>query len=784
MRHTTRPFVRIALPAALVAGAFFAGPFALPGARRANAQDPFAAPGAAPAAGAPKAAPADPFGKAGAPGAKVDDLEAAALAAEPLVIRQFRESNPTTPAAIVQAARAVLQYGRPDEAKFYLARLLGLKPDEAALIALESEFGSATFIKFAQEPQVQPEGKQVADLVLAAAEKFARDPARIDAAIKELSDSNPRAQGFALATLRNAGPTVVTPLLRVLADAGRESEHKVIRAALVALAPMTEPPLLGALETPNDYLRPQVIAILGKMESREAVKFLLRPAIVATTPTLERQLAQASLERILGETPTEYEAVKFLFDQANRLVTETPPYDTDADGQTVVWSWDAKLNTTVPHTLPAGDAAIELAARLAADLHAIAPQNGEVTRLWLLRNLEAAQIRAGLDRPLDPAAAIATAAQQAGPQVLNEVLEQAIKTNRVPAILAAAQVLGSLGDAQVLAAPALRESPLAQALRYPDARVRLHAAAAIVQLNPRASFPGASHVAETLGWLAATSGTNRVLIGHPNGEDAQTLVGFLAELGFEGDGAYTGRMLLEHALASPDFELVLVNDAIDMPRVQELVQLLRKDYRTARLPIGVLARGEHLDNLRDLFTGDPLTLVFPRIFSSEVADRDVRLLLARSGRDGTSSDERIDMARRALTMLATLAKTPELFALYGLQRVEPKVLAALNTPSISAQAAEVLALLGTARSQTALVDFASQGTRPIAARQAAAKAFAQAVQRRGILLSTTQISAQYDRYNASETADAATQAVLGSILDAIEARAAAVTPAPLGAAAG
>jgi hypothetical protein len=777
MRHTTRQFVRIALSAALVAEAI-----ALPCAMRAFAQDPFAAPGAAaPKAAGPKAGgPADPFGKAAASEAKLDDLDAAALKAEPLVIRQFRESNPSTPDAIVQAARAVLQYGRPDEAKFYLARLLGLKPNEAVLGELESQFGPATFLKFAQEPQVQPEGKQVADLVLAAAEKLARDPARIAAAIKQLSDTDPRAQGFALATLREAGPAVVTPLLRALADAGRESEHKTIRAALVAMAPITEAPLLGALETPNDYLRPQVMAILGRMESRAAVKFLLRPAIVATTPELEHKLARAALERILGQTPTEYEAVKFLFDQANRLVTETPPYDTDADGRTVVWSWDAEQNTTVPHTLPAGDAAIALAARLAADLHVIAPHNGEVTRLWLLRNLEATQIRTGLDRPLDPADAIFAAAKAVGPPVMSEVLEQALQANRVPAIIAAAQVLGALGDVQVLAAPALRESPLAQALLYPDARVRLQAAAAIVQLNPRESFPGASHVAETLGWLAATTGTNRVLIGHPNGEGAQTLVGFMNELGFDGDAAYTGRMLLEQAMTNPDFELVLISDAIDMPRAQELVQLLRKDYRTARLPIGIMARSEHLENLRDLFTADPLTLVVPRIFSSEVADRDVKLLLARSGRNQTSRDERLDMAVRALDLLATIAATPELFALYGVQRVEAKVLAAFGTPSISAQAAEVLALLGTAQSQTALVDFASQRASPIEARQAAAKAFAQAVQRRGIMLSTAQISAQYDRYNASEMADAATQAVLGSMLDAIEARAAAFTPSPFG----
>jgi hypothetical protein len=37
-----------------------------------------------------------------------------------------------------------------------------------------------------------------------------------------------------------------------------------------------------------------------------------------------------------------------------------------------------------------------------------------------------------------------------------------------------------------------------------------------------------------------------------------------------------------------------------------------------------------------------------------------------------------------------------------------------------------------------------------------------------VLLTTSEIRQQYDQYNASETADAATQQVLGSILDTIE----------------
>jgi hypothetical protein len=93
----------------------------------------------------------------------------------------------------------------------------------------------------------------------------------------------------------------------------------------------------------------------------------------------------------------------------------------------------------------------------------------------------------------------------------------------------------------------------------------------------------------------------------------------------------------------------------------------------------------------------------------------------------------------------------------------------LNHPALTVDAANVLAAFGTPTSQTALVDFASQQTRGLAERQAAAAAFAAAIKKRGLLLTQAQIAEQYSRYNASERLDRPTQELLSSILDAIEA---------------
>jgi len=200
------------------------------------------------------------------------------------------------------------------------------------------------------------------------------------------------------------------------------------------------------------------------------------------------------------------------------------------------------------------------------------------------------------------------------------------------------------------------------------------------------------------------------------------------------------------------------------------VQSLRKDFRTARLPIGVMARGERLEKMKDAFEEDTLTTVFPRIHDSEMAGFEVSRLVALAGRNLMTPDERVDQAAAALDALAFLAERSEPQPVYDLVRHETSVIRALTAPGLSAEAARVLGRLATPKCQTALVDFISQHARPIEDRKAAAAALDEAVARRGILLTKAQLLLQYNRYNSSETLDKETQAVLGHVLDTLESK--------------
>jgi len=742
----------------------------------AQAQDPFAPPGNAQNANAQpangEAQPGqDPFGAAQppAPGAAQGPALPALEEKLPLVLQLLRDSNPQTPKAILQAANAALQFGSPDESKRYLTQFLTAKFPADQLAAVPHQVGTSVLLRFASHEKLHPEGKEVARIVQEAAYARATDPAEIDKTIQMLANPSLSVRQLALEKLGESGSHVVTPMIRVLADKSRSAEHRYVRVALAHLATSTELPLVGALDIPDDDVRAQIVAVLGRIRSRPAVMHLVRPAVDPAAAPQLREVAAASLAKIIGSSPDRYAAVRYLNDQIALLLGGDLPYEADVDGLIEMWSWNEEAKALQSQKLPRGDAALLLAARLTADLAALDPDSPTARRMQLLTSLELAKVLRGLDQPLDFGEGTApAAAMKAGPAVMNAVLADALKLNRTPAILAACEVLGQIGNAEVLSSAGAGEGPLARALTHADRRVRFTAGLAILQLNPQVEFTGASRVLDPLAAAIRTTGASRALIGHPRGEEAQTLVAYLGSVGFDAEAVYTGRRLAELATSGSDYEVLLISDAIDAPPVKELVQWLRRDYRTAGIPVGVMARSEDLQELRYAFENDPLTSVFPRIHSQEVAANEVAKVVASAGRNYVGREERLSQARSALGAIATLVETPEGLKRWNLLRHEAALITALDNPALAASAAQVLGRLGTPTSQTALVDFASQHARALPDRQAAASAFSTAVKSRGLNLTQQQIITQFDRYNASERQDAQTQAVLGSLLDAIE----------------
>jgi CheY-like chemotaxis protein len=373
-----------------------------------------------------------------------------------------------------------------------------------------------------------------------------------------------------------------------------------------------------------------------------------------------------------------------------------------------------------------------------------------------------------LDQPL-PLEPSSDAAQAAGLGVgpVEDALSCAMQTGKPIAAIAAAEILGQIGDEQLLASTGGQPRPLAMALRHSDRRLRLAAAQAILKIDPKQPYAGSSYLPETLGYILQTIGARRVLVVNPRVTHAQNLVGLLAEIGFVADTAATGREAFRRAADSADYEFALISDVTDFPNARETAQMLRKDPRTHGLPIGMLAREETLKQAEDFARSDPRMRAFPRPADAEGMAFRAAEILELAKQDLVGHSVRLAQARTAVDQLTRLAGSSE-YAFYDLYRQIPAAQSALATPELSVQAAVLLGLLGSRNSQLSLVDLASQTLRPLAERQAAARGFATAVGKHGVLLTRDEILLQYQRYNQSENLDRGTQQVLASILDAIE----------------
>jgi CheY-like chemotaxis protein len=434
---------------------------------------------------------------------------------------------------------------------------------------------------------------------------------------------------------------------------------------------------------------------------------------------------------------------------------------TDENDAAALWHWDDATKKLGVTRYPIEEAQTIWAARLALEYARLRPDERLAQCQALVLGLEAEALT-GSHRS---AASEKLLASSDG-EMLNMVLSAAMKHNLPHAAVAAAGALGQRGDAGALFAVSPTPAPLADALQYPDRRVRFAALQAIMTLDPQTPFPGASRVPETLGYFATSAAERRAVVAMPAADQATTLAGRLANIGIEAEPAGRGGSAVALAQQSADLEMVLVDMDIDGPGIRDVLYALRTNPATGQVPIGLLATSDRLDAAHRLESEHQRVIAFPRPQSDAALAELVTRLSEVSGREGLAPQDRAAMAGQALEWLGQLLARDHTF--YDLHRQAPVVEAALYQPAMTERAAQSLALLGTPASQRSLVDFASHLSVPIEARQQAARAFAESVRRHGILLTEVEILHQYDRYNASRSLDADTQQVFGSLLDSLE----------------
>jgi hypothetical protein len=678
------------------------------------------------------------------------------------------ESKPSTPAELAQAASTLSMLGRPDLSKQYLAKLLEAKPGDEQMAALLEHFSSGFFLDMAAQQDLLPESRKLADAVFAGSVRYKTDPKRIAALIGNLQAASADVRYKSMVALLDTGSAALEPLVSVLADASRAAEHANVRTVLAQFKTEAFGAVVAAMESPDPALVVQAILVLEEMNARSAVVYLLAPLHAPNSPAAVREAAQAALRRLAGRIPDRQESGQLLVARAEQSYEHRQPAGTVVDGRVEVWQWDTANRKPAVKSVPADDADRALAVRLARQAHAIVPEDPLVRRLYAAALLDAAAYEAGLDQrlPDGPGTPVALVAGF-DRKLLEETLRWTVLDDHPAAATALVRILGRNGTAEQLIYSAEHPTPLVLATRHGDRRLRLAALETIVRFHPQVAYAGSSFVPESLAFFVATTGSRRVLIAGTSAEKAMQSAGGLMSTGYVIDVAPNGRETLRRCLACPDYEFALIDVTIDDPTADLLLQYLRRDGRTADLPIGLVARDGHWARTEQLARRTPRAAAVWRAHDPKAIQWQAAELVALAGRDFAPFPVRQAQAESALDLLVELARNEA--KIYDLQRIQPVALAALANPALERKAIVLVAALGTPESQRALVDLASNGGESMKMRQAAALAFGASIDRHGILLTTVEIVRQYDRYNRSEKLDRSTQILLGSILDSIEA---------------
>ncbi len=311
-------------------------------------------------------------------------------------------------------------------------------------------------------------------------------------------------------------------------------------------------------------------------------------------PPLARH-ADRALRELLGSVPSVDEAVRFLESEFDRRLTEPRVTIADRAGELDdAWVWDPGSRTARLRRLPAGTGELYQANQLAVALLAINPTLPS-RRRYAISQLGLSKAIRGLSQPLDRAdPAVSWIAAHYRVSELEAVLHWALTHQFTPTALAAAELLGDRG---AVAHDVQPSESLVAALGSPSPRVRFAAADAIMRIDPRRLFAGASKLVDVAVQAVATSGQRRVLVVDPRESEARPLAGLFRQLGLNADVVSDGKSAMRLLVESPDYELLVVSDEVYQPTWTSLIQQLRFDYRSAAIPLAIVTRKDSLDDV-------------------------------------------------------------------------------------------------------------------------------------------------------------------------------------------
>jgi hypothetical protein len=683
-----------------------------------------------------------------------------------LVVRSVRMADPKAANDLLNAVETLLDVEAIGDARFYLDKLVKQNLSQPELFELFQLRGTEFFYQLHASDALAPVGQTFAKQVLTAAKAYAISPQRIDQLVKKLSDDDINVRSNALAQLKRIGTPAYAAMLEVFVDENRRAEFNGIRGGVQNLDNDATEVLIAAARSGNAQLQAEAYVALTKLRSEEALTAVGYLYLSPKTSPAVKQLALKSLQRGYQKVDRQ----RLYCDIAKGAQASLKVIETGFDSSAMVndWTFDKEKKKFFRSRIPAALAAKRLAAIQAELLYEIQPGTTFNRQLFMLTQLESAKRAVGADAVVDAKALLKKFGNPTAGE-LDSLLKRALQLKLMPAAIAICELMKQQADPALLHTS--DRSQLIEAILYGDRHLQFAAFDAINRIDPQTAYPGSSHVMELAVFLAETQGIEKALVGHLLGPSSQSYASVVSSSGLSVSSARNGHQFYNMAIEGPDFQIFIVTESLAKPAALELIQLLRSDWRTRQVPIGFVGSGALCFNsIKILAQTDPLLRPLELNFNSRIVASQLEQLKSLSSSWPVSATSRLLHGQVAANwMLKTIDQKQER-RFYQVHKYEDSIYRLLSVDGYTEKACQMIARLGTAKSQEALAKFASQSGYTLAQRETATKCFADSVQRFGTLLTTDQIQRQYDRYNASETDSAEVQKLMGQMLDAIEKR--------------
>ena len=303
--------------------------------------------------------------------------------------------------------------------------------------------------------------------------------------------------------------------------------------------------------------------------------------------------------------------------------------------QVEIWKWNDATKKLSSVRVPADQAQVLWIARLAGELARIRPGNYDDQRRALVLRLQAAGIAGAATNSIDTARLA-----QADPRQLSDALAEALEHNYSHAARVLVEALSKHATAEILLTADGKPSPLAQALRSPNRRVRFAALKTIMAINPANPYPGSSFVPDALAWFADGMGDDTAVVAMPTIAAAGDLAGRLAAFNLVAEATNRGRDAVDLSLAMPDLRIILIDMNIIEPDIRQCVYELRIHPTTGDIPIAILAADGRLNAAKRIASEHTRVIAVPRPHSPAVLAGIVEQLNTLAAADVATPEER------------------------------------------------------------------------------------------------------------------------------------------------